>query len=256
MFVRRESPGSDFAPIVRVPPKSDNPSGAGDSPASEAPLCSRTVSDMIVTVDGPGGTGKSTVSRVVAAKSGLPHLDTGAYYRAATLAALEAEVDPSDGHAVRDVVSRSTFAQEGGRMYLDGREVSVGIRSDRVTAAVSAVSAHPEVREALVQLQRAWVDEHGGGVVEGRDIGSVVFPDATIKVFLDASPEERARRRSMETGEPLDEVLADLGRRDHIDSTRAASPLTIPDGAVMIDTSELSFEEVVESLLALIRAKS
>lgn len=211
---------------------------------------------MIVTLDGPGGTGKSTVSRAVAAQSGLPHLDTGAYYRAATLAALESGVDPADGDAVSEVVSRSTFAQADGRMYVDGRDVSVDIRSERVTAAVSAVSAHPEVREALVELQRAWVDEHGGGVVEGRDIGSVVFPDATIKVFLNASPEVRARRRAMETGEPLDEVLADLNRRDLIDSTRTASPLTIPAGAVVIDTSELGFAEVVETLLALIRAKS
>lgn len=255
-FLRRERPGSDFAPIVRIPPKSDNPSGAGSSPAFEASLSSRTVSDMIVTMDGPGGTGKSTVSRVVAAKSDLPHLDTGAYYRAATLAVLDAGVHPSDGDAVSEVVARSSYAQEDGRMFLDGRDVSVEIRSERVTAAVSAVSAHPEVREDLVAMQRKWVEEHGGGVVEGRDIGSVVFPDATIKVFLDASPEVRARRRAMETGEPLDEVLADLNRRDRIDSTRAASPLTIPDGAVVIDTSDLGFEEVVESVLALIRAKS
>lgn len=256
MFRPAGEPGSDFAPIVRIPPKSDIPSGAGSSPAFEAPLSSRTVSDMIVTMDGPGGTGKSTVSRVVAARSGLPHLDTGAYYRAATLAALEAEVDLSDGSAVGEVVARSAYAQEAGRMYLDERDVSADIRSDRVTAAVSEVSAHPAVREVLVELQRSWVDEHGGGVVEGRDIGSVVFPDATIKVFLDASPEVRARRRAMETGESLDEVLADLNRRDRLDSTRAASPLTIPDGAVVIDTSDLSFDEVVETLLALIRAKS
>lgn len=211
---------------------------------------------MIVTLDGPGGTGKSTVSRVVAARAGLPHLDTGAYYRAATLAALEAGVDPSDDAAVEEVVSGAAFDQEGGRMYLNGRDVSDDIRSEPVTGAVSAVSAHPRVREALVELQRAWVDEHGGGVVEGRDIGSVVFPDATLKVFLDASAEVRARRRAMETGEPFDEVLADLSRRDRFDSTRAASPLMIPDGAVVVDTSDLNFDEVVESLLRLIEAKS
>ncbi len=246
----RRAPVSTSPPLSEFPPKSDNPSGTGSSPYSPA------VSSMIVTLDGPGGTGKSTVSRVVAARAGLPHLDTGAYYRAATLAALEAGVHPSDGPGVEDVVSQATFTQEGGRMYLDGRDVSVEIRSEPVTAAVSAVSAHPGVRESLVDLQRVWVDEHGGGVVEGRDIGSVVFPDATLKIFLDASAEVRARRRAMETGEPFDEVLADLNRRDRFDATRAASPLTIPDGAVVVDTTDLSFDEVVDRLLELIEAKS
>ena len=211
---------------------------------------------MIVTLDGPGGTGKSTVSRVVAHKAGLPHLDTGAFYRAATLAVIEAGVDPSDEEAVLDVVAGAEMGQESGRMYLDGRDVTAEIRSEAVTAAVSAVSAHPGVREILVRMQRSWVDEHGGGVVEGRDIGSVVFPDAELKVFLDASPEVRARRRARETGESLEEVLEDLNRRDSLDSTRRASPLTVPDDAVVLDTSDLSFEEVVERLLQMIRTKS
>ena len=108
----------------------------------------------------------------------------------------------------------------------------------------------------MVELQREWVREHGGGVVEGRDIGSVVFPDAKLKVFLDASPEVRAQRRALETGEPLEDVLADLNRRDSLDSTRAASPLTVPDGAVVVDTSDLTFDQVVDTLLGLIRARS
>jgi cytidylate kinase len=211
---------------------------------------------MIVTLDGPGGTGKSTVSRVVAQRAGLPHLDTGAFYRAATLAVIDAGVDPSDREAVAEVVRGVTMNQESGRMYLNGGDVTREIRGEGVTAKVSAVSAHPEVRRLLVELQRAWIDEHGGGVVEGRDIGSVVFPDAAVKVFLNASPEVRAMRRAMETGEELGDVLADLDRRDQLDSTRAASPLTVPDGAVTIDTSELTFEEVVDQLLELIRAKS
>ena len=211
---------------------------------------------IIVTLDGPGGTGKSTVSRVVAREAGLPHLDTGAFYRAATLAVIEAGVDPSDEAAVVAVVSKAVMGQERDRMFLDGRDVSMEIRGEPVTAAVSAVSAHPGVRELLVDMQRVWVGEHGGGVVEGRDIGSVVFPDADVKVFLDASPEVRARRRSQQTGEGIEEVLADLNRRDRLDSTRQASPLTVPDGAVVVDTSELTFEEVVQRLLALIRAKS
>lgn len=211
---------------------------------------------MIVTLDGPGGTGKSTVSRVVAHKVGLPHLDTGAFYRAATLAVLDAGVDPSDADAVVGVVSGVRLDQEQGRMYLDGRDVSTEIRGEAVTKAVSVVSAHQEVREILVDMQRAWMESHEEGVVEGRDIGSVVFPDATVKVFLDASPEVRARRRAIETGDPVAEVLEDLSRRDRLDSTRQASPLTIPDGAVVLDTSNLSFDQVVDEVLALIRAKS
>ena len=214
------------------------------------------MSPIIVTLDGPGGTGKSTVSRVVAHKAGLPHLDTGAFYRAATLAVLRAGVHPSDSHAVLEVVADSDMGQEEGHMYLDGEDVSTEIRRDHVTAAVSAVSAHPDVRELLVEMQRAWVDKHDGGVVEGRDIGSVVFPDATVKVFLDASPEVRASRRALETGEVYDEVLADLNRRDLLDSTREASPLTVPDDAVVLDTSELGFDEVVAQVLGLIQAKT
>ncbi|MFZ0012602.1 MAG: (d)CMP kinase [Acidimicrobiia bacterium] len=212
---------------------------------------------MIVTIDGPGGTGKSTVSRVVADRSGLPHLDTGAFYRAATLAVVEAGVDPRDESAVLDVVQRRSLGQEVGAMYLDGRDVSGEIRGDGVTAAVSAVSAHPLVRRELVERQREWIEEHDGrGVIEGRDIGSVVFPDADVKVFLDASPEVRARRRAKETGEDFEAVLADLNRRDHLDSTRSASPLKIPDGAVVVDTSHLHFEEVVDRVLDLIGSRS
>jgi cytidylate kinase len=211
---------------------------------------------MIVTVDGPSGTGKSTVSRVVAHKAGLPHLDTGAFYRAATLAVLEAGVDPSNAAEVMGVVSGVRLDQEHGRMYLDGRDVSSEIRGEVVTRAVSAVSAHQDVRKLLVDMQRAWMESHGAGVVEGRDIGSVVFPDATVKVFLDASPEVRARRRAIETGEPVEEVLEDLNRRDRLDSTRQASPLLIPEGAVVVDTSELSFDQVVDEVLGLINAKS
>jgi cytidylate kinase len=211
---------------------------------------------MIITVDGPGGTGKSTVSRLLAERAGLPHLDTGAFYRAATLAVLEAGVDPDDEAGVIEVVSRSDLEQEDGRMYLDGRDVSAEIREERVTSAVSAVSAHPGLRRMLVEAQRAWVERHGGGVIEGRDIGSVVFPEAPFKFYLDASPEVRARRRADQTGESYDEVLQDLRRRDRIDSTRAASPLVVPDGAMVIDTSNLSVEEVVETMLEAIEAKS
>jgi cytidylate kinase len=246
-------------PLSEFPPKSDNPSGVrGPSPENAFRLlCSPPVNSLIVTVDGPGGTGKSTVSRAVAEKAGLPHLDTGAFYRAATLAVLEAGVDPASGALVTPVVASLDMSQENGRMFLDGRDVTDEIRGEAVTAAVSAVSAHPEVRAILVEEQRAWVKKHGRrAVVEGRDIGSVVFPDAEVKVFLDASARVRAQRRAKETGETLEEVLEDLNRRDRLDSTRATSPMTVPDGAVVVDTSDLSFDQVVEQMLALVTAKS
>lgn len=195
------------------------------------------------------------MSRAVAERAGLPHLDTGAFYRAATLAVLRAGVDPADSAEVYAVVSGTSMDQEEGRMYLDGEDVSAEVRGEAVTAAVSAVSSHSDVRSLLVDKQRAWAEEHGGGVVEGRDIGSVVFPDAEVKVFLNASPEVRARRRALETGERFEGVLADLNRRDRLDSTRAASPLTVPDGAVVLDTSELSLDQVVERLLELVRSE-
>ncbi len=208
---------------------------------------------MIVTMDGPGGTGKSTVSRAVAEIAGLPHLDTGAFYRAATLAVIKAEVDLDHGEAVAEVVSNAGFDQSDGRMMLDGEDVSVDIRSDQVTSAVSQVSSHPEVRELLVQHQRKWIADHGGrGVVEGRDIGTVVFPEAEVKVYLDASPEVRARRRALQSGADTDQVLDDLARRDQIDSSRDASPLTVPEGATVVETSDMTFNEVVDLILGLI----
>ena len=212
---------------------------------------------MIVTLDGPGGTGKSSASRSLARRLGLPHLDTGAYYRAATLAVLRAGLDPEDEDGTARCVAAIELDQADGRMFLDGEDVSEEIRSDEVTASVSAVSRHPKVREQLVDRQRAWVASMGGtAVVEGRDIGSVVFPDAEVKIYLDARPEVRAQRRSEESGEPFDEVLADLMRRDSLDSRRESSPLKVPDGAVVVDTSDLGLEEVVETLLELVAAKS
>lgn len=211
----------------------------------------------IVTIDGPSGTGKSTVSRALADRFGLPHLDTGAFYRAATVAVLDAGVDPDDGAAVVPVVESAIIDQRAGATYLDGADVSERIRTPAATAAVSAVSAHSAVREMMVDRQRSWVARAGGSaVVEGRDIGSVVFPDAEVKVYLDARPEERAQRRALERGEDPGDVAAHLARRDHYDSTRAVSPLTVPDGAVVVDTSDLGFEEVVEAVSRLVAAKS
>jgi CMP/dCMP kinase len=214
------------------------------------------MSELVIAMDGPAGTGKSTVSRAVADELGLPHLDTGAFYRAAGLAALRSNLDLGDEAAVVSRVARAILDQADGRMYLDGVDVTSDIRTPAATNASSIVSAYPSVRTLLVGLQRAWVGEHGGrAVVEGRDIGSVVFPDATVKVYLDATPETRAQRRSDETGEPYDEVLTQVMERDSRDSTRVDSPLIVPSGAHVIDTSALGLEEVIGRVLALVESR-
>ena len=207
----------------------------------------------VVAVDGPGGAGKSSVSRALAARLGWSHLDTGAFYRAATLAVLRAGIDPAEGGAVAEVVEPLKFRQDRGSMFLDGEDVSDEIRSREVTAAVSVVSAHPDVRRTLVRHQRQWVAAHPGPVVvEGRDIGSVVFPDADLKIWLIASAAERARRRAAETGESVSAVAADLARRDRADSKRKASPQKPAADAIWVDTTNLAIDSVVERIVAMI----
>ena len=210
------------------------------------------MTDLIVTMDGPAGTGKSTVSRLVADRLGIPRLDTGAFYRAAGLAALRAGIDLDDHSAVADLVAGLQLDQSEGRMLMDGVDVSEEIRTQIVTEASSRVSIHPDVRGLLVVYQREWVTRNENrAVVEGRDIGSVVFPGATVKLYLDARPEVRAQRRAAQTGEEYDLVLDDLRSRDRRDSTRQASPLTVPDGAVLIDTSDMDVKQVVEKVVGL-----
>ncbi len=212
---------------------------------------------MIVAVDGPGGTGKTSVSRALARLLGLPHLDTGAFYRAATVAVLAAGADPAEPVGSLRAVTGSRIQSVAGAILLDGRDVTEEIRSEAVERNVSAVSAHPEVRALLVSAQRDWVDEHGcSAVVEGRDIGSVVFPDAEVKVYLTARPEVRARRRALESGVDDSETAEALTRRDHLDSTRAASPLIVPPGAVVIDTSDMSIDQVIETVAGLVTTRS
>ena len=210
------------------------------------------MSGLIVAIDGPAGSGKSSVSRLVAQRLGLPHLDTGGHYRAATLLALRAGVDPGDEDGIVSVLARTSITSEGSRTFIDGADVEDAIRGEDVTAAVSEVSAHPEVRRRLVAMQRDWARLHDGGVVEGRDIGSVVFPTAPVKVFLTADESIRAERRARERGEDLAAHRAAIERRDRYDSARKVSPLTVPDGAVVIDTTDMLLEDVVDEVLALV----
>ena len=213
--------------------------------------------DLIIAVDGPGGVGKSSVSRQVAEHFGLAHLDTGAFYRAAALAVLEAGVDLDDIDGASAVVSGCTIDYAYGATTLNGDDVSRVIRSDAVTSAVSPVAAMPEVRVMMVERQRAWVDARGRrAVVEGRDIGTVVFPDALLKVYLTADPEERARRRAGESGGATSSVKEALERRDQIDSTRAVSPLSVAAGAVVIDTTHLTLPDVVDRVIAEVAART
>ena len=209
---------------------------------------------VIVAIDGPAGAGKSTVGRAVAARLGLDYLDTGAMYRAVTFAALRRGIDPGDQDDVAVLSSEVEMTLDGLSVTVDGVDATVEIRGREVTAAVSAVAANPRVRSELVRRQRSWVAAHGGGVVEGRDIGSVVFPDATLKLFVTASPRVRAERRVAEIGGDVAEVEASIIERDRKDSTRADSPLTETSDAVLVDTTALSIDEVVERVLGLMPA--
>jgi len=209
----------------------------------------------VVALDGPSGTGKSTVATMVARRLSARYLDTGAMYRAATWAVLRDGVDPTDSDAVTAVVQRTEIAigtdPDHPAVSVDGTPVDEPIRGAAVTAAVSAVSAVPAVRRILVAQQRELIGT-GGIVVEGRDIGTVVAPDADPKIFLTAAAEVRARRRSRQDRQDVAAVSADLDRRDTYDSGRAASPLRQAPDAVLLDTSELSLEQVVERVVALV----
>jgi cytidylate kinase len=208
---------------------------------------------VVIAIDGPGGVGKSTVTRRLATVLGLEFLDTGATYRAATVAALRSGVDLTDEAAVLGAVMASAIAYTDGTILLDGESVADASRSDAVTKNVSAVSAFPRVREHVVAIQRRWVADRGGdAVVEGRDIGTVVFPDAPVKIFLTADAEVRAARRAGDAeaaNQAVADIVADLNRRDHADSTRKTSPLRAADDAVEVNTSEMGIEDVVLAIL-------
>ncbi len=209
---------------------------------------------MVLAIDGPAGAGKSTVARAVAAALGFTYLDSGAMYRCVALAGIEAGGDLDDAGAMGGLVRSLRIDLDGDRVGLDGRDVSAAIREPRVTEASSRVSVHPPVREAMVARQRELIAA-GRYVAEGRDIGTVVSPDAPLKIFLTASAEERARRRAAQTGEDEAAVLAAQRERDERDQTREHSALRPADDAVAIDTTGFGLDEVVDRVVELVRER-
>ena len=224
-----------------------------------------SIASRVIAIDGPAGTGKSSVSKVLAQRVGAHYLDTGAMYRAATLAVLRAGVALDVPDDIASVVSDAEIelradGSGGSHVLLDGVDVSGPIRTDEVTNAVSAVSAVPAVRTKMVALQRLHA-VNDFVVVEGRDIGTVVFPDAQVKIFLTATPEARALRRHRQNlaagrDSDFDKVLDSVNRRDHLDSTRTVSPLRPADDAVIVDTSDLSLEQVLDELAGLVQTRT
>lgn len=212
---------------------------------------------LIIAIDGPSGAGKGTVARAVAARLGYRHVDTGAMYRAVAWKALRDGVDLANEEAVAGVGEHASFDLEQGRTVIDGHDVASAIRTPDIDRASAIVARHAAVRRTLVARQRA-MGERGGVVMEGRDIGTVVFPQAELKIYLDASPEERARRRAADPAHAssksaqLSDVATALAERDKSDSTRAVSPLAVASDAVVIDTTGMPISDVIDRVIALV----
>ncbi len=210
-----------------------------------------TEQPMVIAIDGPAGSGKSTVAKAVAIRLGLEYLDTGAMYRSVAFASLRGGVDPEDAEVVGNLARNMELdVDPSGKITVDGVDATIEIRGPEVTRAVSIVAANPDVRTEMRARQRQWVAKRGGGVMEGRDIGTVVFPDARLKVYLDASPEVRAARRSKEVSDLSYETVAtDLARRDALDQNRTHDPLRTAEDAVVIDTSDMSVDQIVDAIM-------
>jgi cytidylate kinase len=211
-----------------------------------------SVAPTVIAIDGPAGAGKSTVGRALADRLGLEYLDTGAMYRAMTFAVQHRGVPEGDLAAVAEVAPQIEIEMDGDVVRVDGVDATAAIRGRDVTEGVSQVAANYAVRHVLVERQREWVVSRGGGVVEGRDIGSVVFPDARLKLFVTASPRVRAERRVNQVGGDVDDVEASIIKRDRLDSTRDHSPLTEASGALVVDTTGMSIDEVVDHVVGLL----
>jgi cytidylate kinase len=207
---------------------------------------------IVIAIDGPAGSGKSTIAKALAERLGRSYLDTGAMYRAVTFAALRDGVDPANGDALGQL-ARAMMLTVDDRVTVDGDDATDAIRGAEVSGAVSVVAAHPAVRSEMRRRQREWAEERGGGVIEGRDIGTVVFPDAVMKVYLTARPDVRAHRRAAEVGEADEATIArwaaNLAERDHLDSTRVDSPLREASDATVIDTSDRSIDQVIDDIV-------
>jgi cytidylate kinase len=204
----------------------------------------------VIAIDGPAGSGKSTVARRLADRLGLDYLDTGAMYRAVTFAALRRGIDPADVEPVERLARGVELDVAPDKVVVDGVDATIEIRGPEVSRAVSLVAANPGVRRELVRRQREWAQAHDGGVIEGRDIGSVVFPDAVLKAYLNARPDVRAERRAAEvTDLDYETVAADMARRDALDQGRDTAPLRRADGAFELDTSDMTVDEIVADLV-------
>ena len=207
---------------------------------------------IIIAIDGPAGAGKSTIAKALAKNLGLRYLDTGAMYRAVTFAALETGISLEDEAAVSVLAKSCEMSVTEDSVVINEMDATKAIRGPVVTKAVSLVATNSEVRNELRSRQRDWAVQNSGGVIEGRDIGSVVFPDATLKVYLTASPMVRAKRRVAQDGGDVDQIAAEIAERDQRDSTRADSPLTKTTDAVIVDTSDQTIEDVVSHLRKLV----
>ena len=221
--------------------------GSGTNDSLPAPV--------VIAIDGPAGAGKSTVGRALATRLGLAYLDTGAQFRAVGVAALHGGISFDDDRACADL-AKSFEATDDGHVWVEGIDYTSLIRTPEAGQAASKVAVIPTVRTNLAERQRAWATAHGGGVIEGRDIGSVVFPDAVLKLYITASAEVRGARRSAETGEHVDEVIASIRERDHRDKSRDAAPLTATSDSVRVDTSDRPVSDIVEEILRLLKEQT